>query len=339
MAQMWGANPDELDALALRVQGAAEALDTIRGQINAGLLSAHWEGPDANMSRELWSSKHSPMLENSVSGLREAATLLKSNAQAQREASGVGGIELRGTPVFRPKTFLNGHPGFIRYLGGPVTLLPIFVRLNGKGILNAWHTLDHTNSGSVSSGVSVGPAVSLSGHTFIDGTSASGSVGAYAQLYARAKANGSISIRGIVGQATVAVGAMAGVSAMGQIGNSFANASGNASASAGAQAYATASGSITASGAKADVKAGAFAGVQAQVSGTASVAGVSGTATGGVTAGIGAQVHASGSFTDTNIGFNIGGKASIGVGLTGGVAVHVDPEQVISEVEHFKLPW
>ncbi|NNN22404.1 MAG: hypothetical protein HKL80_10445 [Acidimicrobiales bacterium] len=91
MAQMWGANPDELDALALRVQGAAEALDTIRGQINAGLLSARWEGPDANMSRELWSSKHSPMLENSVSGLREAATLLKSNAQAQREASGVGG--------------------------------------------------------------------------------------------------------------------------------------------------------------------------------------------------------------------------------------------------------
>ena len=89
MAHMIGADPVQLDTLGARMSTAAERLESIRTGIGALLAHSHWDGRDADDFRNLWHHQLAPRLHNAAAMTRAGATTLRTNAQQQRDASGV----------------------------------------------------------------------------------------------------------------------------------------------------------------------------------------------------------------------------------------------------------
>ncbi|MBX6721735.1 MAG: hypothetical protein IRY92_00645 [Dactylosporangium sp.] len=82
-----GANPDQLDELAARLNSSAEALESIRFTLRASLGRVEWPGPDGDQFRHDWDHHHGPALAAAVTMLREAARVARINATEQRVAS------------------------------------------------------------------------------------------------------------------------------------------------------------------------------------------------------------------------------------------------------------
>src|SRR5690606_15982913 len=74
-----GANPDQLDALAARMDGDAAALSSVRDSIQWSLGRTDWPGADGDQFRSDWAYRYAPALANAATMLRDAARVLRVN--------------------------------------------------------------------------------------------------------------------------------------------------------------------------------------------------------------------------------------------------------------------
>ena len=91
-----GADPDQLDALAHDVSGAADRLSATHAALRARLHTAPWTGPDAQSFRQDWDTTHHRVIGEACTRLRDAATALRRNADEQRQASAAPGAGVAG---------------------------------------------------------------------------------------------------------------------------------------------------------------------------------------------------------------------------------------------------
>lgn len=100
MSSMIGADPDALDRQAHRLVTAADRLEAIRGEITTVLGRTRWEGGDGDDFRHDWETVLSGRLGQAAEWLQQASSVLRGNAEQQRQASsdfgGVGSSALGG---------------------------------------------------------------------------------------------------------------------------------------------------------------------------------------------------------------------------------------------------
>jgi hypothetical protein len=102
---MYGANPDQLDALAGQFRSAATLLAAAEKQLSAKLVSSPWHGPKADRFRADWSRRHRRDLAAARQFLAAGETALRRNAQEQRSASQAS-LDMRfGTALPVPRRF------------------------------------------------------------------------------------------------------------------------------------------------------------------------------------------------------------------------------------------
>ena len=88
MAQL-GANVEELDNLSRRFDEEANKIEGIMQTIANQVHAVWWQGGDADRFRNEWDTTYSTSLRNICQGLSEAATRCRTQAEQQRQASGV----------------------------------------------------------------------------------------------------------------------------------------------------------------------------------------------------------------------------------------------------------
>lgn len=92
MSQLVGADPDDLERVAVKMDAAASRLGAIRSTIGSSVKGSPWQGPVADRFRADWSGQHAVAMRSAVSFLDDAAGRLRLDAREQREASrDVGG--------------------------------------------------------------------------------------------------------------------------------------------------------------------------------------------------------------------------------------------------------
>ncbi len=91
MAAMIGSDPDQLDALAHDLNGAAEQLRAAGLRVGTRLHAVPWSGPDAEALRADWDGGLFRSIDAAASGLQEAATVMTRNAAEQRITSQADG--------------------------------------------------------------------------------------------------------------------------------------------------------------------------------------------------------------------------------------------------------
>ncbi|NLA34771.1 MAG: hypothetical protein GX868_03675, partial [Actinobacteria bacterium] len=91
MSGMYGADVEQLRALAAQFDRSADRLDADRMSVGNGIRVKAWVGPVAVRFRAQWDSDHSRRLHEAAQRLRTAASSLRTNAQAQARTSAVGG--------------------------------------------------------------------------------------------------------------------------------------------------------------------------------------------------------------------------------------------------------
>lgn len=99
MSEMVGADADELDRLARKFDTTATALSTLAKVIGVALRAAPWFGGNADGFRRSWTSGYARDLADGAGFLQTSASVLRRNAQEQRDASaptGWGGSGLVG---------------------------------------------------------------------------------------------------------------------------------------------------------------------------------------------------------------------------------------------------
>lgn len=84
----YGADVDQLRALAKAVDKAANLLSTKASSLQGQIMAAPWKGSDGDQFRHEWTSSHRPSLDRIVSSLQENARMLKQNADEQEKSSG-----------------------------------------------------------------------------------------------------------------------------------------------------------------------------------------------------------------------------------------------------------
>lgn len=105
---MWGADPDQLDALARDLDTAAQRLDRIMSRLTAQVARSPWRGGSADAFRADWHRLHRARLSSASHFLRDGETRLRRNADAQRDASASEGGGGHGT--YGPG---KGGPGWV----------------------------------------------------------------------------------------------------------------------------------------------------------------------------------------------------------------------------------
>lgn len=83
-----GANVEQLELLAKRMDECGSQLDAVLGRLEFGLRTTNWAGGDGVRFRADWAQAHRPQLARVAAGLREASVALLRNAGEQRMASG-----------------------------------------------------------------------------------------------------------------------------------------------------------------------------------------------------------------------------------------------------------
>lgn len=96
--QMYGADADALDALALRFEQSAAQLERAGQQLRAQLYNSPWRGVDADAFRNEWDSSHARTIAAAAGFLNDGGDSLKRNAREQRTASGTDGGPWSGNP-------------------------------------------------------------------------------------------------------------------------------------------------------------------------------------------------------------------------------------------------
>ncbi len=93
---MRGADPEQLDALALRFEESAERLDGSLRQVSQLISGAEWRGRDRDEFGHLFTSQIEGRLQKDVATLSAQASLLRRQAAEQRRASEGGGVGSSG---------------------------------------------------------------------------------------------------------------------------------------------------------------------------------------------------------------------------------------------------
>lgn len=295
---LYGADVEQLIALAVELEKAEERLNSSRSNVQAKALNNNqWLGPRAETFRSDWTGQHGPSMVRAAQQLRVVATILRNQAEEQRQASSIGslpggsGVSLGG----------SGAPGadgiYYKVLNEDGTY-----RIE-KGISGSY---DNGNFHS-----------SFDGHAYAAGTFKSGGgigpdgvryeLSAKFEAGVRADAEASYSTNGVEGKV-------------------------HAYAEAEAHAEAKLKGSIGPDGAS--VNAGLNVGASATVGGDASVsaAGVTTTARGEVGVGLEFNAKADVDITVEHIKAKIEFGVILGVGGKGSIDIDIEPAKVIKEV-------
>lgn len=95
---MWGADVDQLDALARDLNTAADRLESLTRLLGGRIGSVAWSGRDATSFRHDWPGRHAAGLRTVGEAMREAARTVTANAAEQRKASEASGGGSAGSP-------------------------------------------------------------------------------------------------------------------------------------------------------------------------------------------------------------------------------------------------
>ena len=87
MSGFLGADPDELESLALALQNAARLLDARRMMLNGALHSVVWHGERADEFRWNWDRTYVQILARASQGMADAAKVLRFEVTQQLDAS------------------------------------------------------------------------------------------------------------------------------------------------------------------------------------------------------------------------------------------------------------
>ncbi|KAA9106459.1 WXG100 family type VII secretion target [Microbacterium rhizomatis] len=115
---VYGADVAELRATAAELDRSADRLGSTRTELTAQLARTPWTGQDAASFRSAWNSSHAPRLNAAADRLREAAAVLRRNADAQETTSAAAG----------GSTSSPGAPGASAPAGSPASDSPDDVR-------------------------------------------------------------------------------------------------------------------------------------------------------------------------------------------------------------------
>lgn len=94
-----GADPEQLEGLAVSVRNHANYYEEIRLDIARVLRGIGWEGPDAELFRNRYDSRIAPAISGAADHLRTAESCLLGNAAEQRRTSSIVLITCRGIPI------------------------------------------------------------------------------------------------------------------------------------------------------------------------------------------------------------------------------------------------
>ena len=120
---MWGADPDQLDALGASMGRAGGRLSSIAREVRGYYARDIWKGPDAQMARSGWESGLRQQLEAVGRALEDCQVVLTRQAREQREASGaatpgsMGGDGGFASPVnsYAPAVAVVGVAGMVAH--------------------------------------------------------------------------------------------------------------------------------------------------------------------------------------------------------------------------------
>ena len=87
MSAQLGMIPEEVDELAIQLEGKAGDLDGVLTTLTTKLQGTTWTGTDYNRFEEQWTGTISQNLRNAAEQLRSAAVAARGDAENQRIAS------------------------------------------------------------------------------------------------------------------------------------------------------------------------------------------------------------------------------------------------------------
>lgn len=348
-----GADADALDRLAVQIEQGATHIEGVYVPVRHSFHASSWQGPDADAFASDWDGPSKARLVQTASALRDAAKILRRNAQEQRTASATdgGGIaSILGRldrfnilrPMIGPSDILNlgdrgltpGLPPFLKggeeWFGGRV-----------RDLLGA----DASGNASLTFGAG-GLVAAASGLAFAGLSRSTGGSADFGPLHLTGNAKGTVGASAGGGASATFgpkgadasahaegfVGAKGEVSGSANVGPLEAQAQG--SAMVGAEANADVSAHLGLDGVSAAASGGGFAGAAAQGSVTAGISGGTVRASGGVEAGVGLSGEAKVSAGWHNTEIKLGGNAALGLGIKGSIDVHVDPSHIASDVSN-----
>lgn len=120
MAQMTGADAEDLERGASSLMNLGKQVGAMRKPLRHQLLTSPWQGQAAERFRHDWDMRHGPALAEAEEYLRRASDQLRSEAAQQRTAADRGGGG-RGTPTPAPTPYQFPSPvldGFVRWEPG-----------------------------------------------------------------------------------------------------------------------------------------------------------------------------------------------------------------------------
>jgi hypothetical protein len=91
-----GADVDQVEALARRLEKASNRLDSITSQASFSLMTAAWTGADIDDVRSNWNGRTKPNLAAAARSLDSLSLDLKRQAEQQRQTSAVGASTVTG---------------------------------------------------------------------------------------------------------------------------------------------------------------------------------------------------------------------------------------------------
>lgn len=125
MAGFYGADVEQLDSLAVALEREGRALEDLLRRLDARLQSVPWKGPDAERAKTTWTSTLFPRCLQAADGLVTAASVVRRNANDQRDASGGGGTTML-RPVYTLPFPIPGFPDLPSPWRPPGFDLPVF---------------------------------------------------------------------------------------------------------------------------------------------------------------------------------------------------------------------
>ena len=107
MAVTSGADADKLDALAKVIETGATKIEDVYTPVRQSLRGSGWQGQDADQFGSEWDGPSKARLTHTATALRDAATTLRKNAQAQRQTSNTydGSTGTVGTSGLPPSAY------------------------------------------------------------------------------------------------------------------------------------------------------------------------------------------------------------------------------------------
>ncbi len=118
---IYGANTQDLRDLATVLTREAERLVAVEQRLSTTVSRSRWEGADANRLRQQWEADHRLRIRSASELLRNAAELIRRNADEQDRASDASGPALPGWLM--PAIPIPGGPGLLPRLPWPVDIL------------------------------------------------------------------------------------------------------------------------------------------------------------------------------------------------------------------------